>query len=298
MIRVENNEYTKLNSSGLRDSSMEPYSVLMSVYAKDEPAWLQQAVQSMCAQSYLPSQFVLVEDGKLTEGLYAVIEDLSKNSEVPFDIIQIPVNGGLGPALNEGLKHCRDDLVARMDADDISLPDRCFVQVAYMMKHPECSVLSGTILEFEGNVPVDVRHCAKKVVPLTDHEIRKYAVSRNPMNHPCVMFRKSAVIGAGGYNKVPLFEDYDLWLRMLFEKNMRMANLKEPLLLMRTDDMYERRGGISYVKHMMRFRRAMYQKGYVGLWKHVCITAARAVVGLLPGGMRKKIYQRKLRNDS
>lgn len=277
---------------------MEPYSVLMSVYAKDEPAWLQQAVQSMCAQSYLPSQFVLVEDGKLTEGLYAVIEDLSKNSEVPFDIVQIPVNGGLGPALNEGLKYCRNDLVARMDADDISLPDRSFVQVAYMMEHPECGVLSGTILEFEGKVPDDVRHCVKKEVPLTDCEIRKYAVSRNPMNHPCVMFRKSAVLVVGGYNKVPLFEDYDLWLRMLSEKNCRMANLKEPLLLMRTDDMYERRGGIPYVKHMIRFRCAMYQKGYVGLWKHVCITAARAVVGLLPGGMRKKIYQRKLRNDS
>lgn len=275
---------------------MEEYSVLMSTYAKDRPEWLRKAAESMLSQSLRPSQFVLVEDGPLTEELYAVIEDLSKNSEVLFDIVQIPVNGGLGPALNEGLRHCRYELVARMDADDVSLPDRCYVQVAHMMKYSECSVLSGTILEFEGDVPDDNGHCTAKEVPLTDGEIRRYAPLRNPMNHPCVMFRKSAVLEAGGYKKVPLFEDYDLWLRMLFEKKYQMANLKAPLLLMRTDGMYERRGGISYVKHMMQFRRTMYQNGYVSLWGHIRMTAARAAIGLLPGNVRKKVYHRKLRN--
>lgn len=276
---------------------MEEYSVLMSTYAKDRPEWLRKAAESMLSQSLRPFQFVLVEDGPLTEGLYAVIEDLSKNSEVLFDIVQIPVNGGLGPALNEGLRHCRYELVARMDADDISLPDRCEKQVKYFAEHPSCDALSGTLIEFEGRVSDNFSECTRKSVPLSPEEVRKYAPMRNPMNHPCVMFRKSSVEKAGGYRHVPLFEDYDLWLRMIFDCGMELANLSDELLLMRTDGMYERRGGVKYAKHVASFRRIMYRKGYIGLGNFIFSTEARIFMSLIPGSVRKKIYHRTLRNS-
>lgn len=276
---------------------MENYSVLMSVYKNDRPEWFRQAAESMLRQSFKPSQFVLVEDGPVPEKLEQTIKDTaaSCDKDIRFDIIRLSENGGLGPALNEGLKHCQYDLVARMDADDVSLPDRCMLQTSYMTNHPQCAALSGTLLEFEGEIPGDYGACIKKSVPSAVEEIRKYAAVRNPVNHPCVMFRKSCVDKAGGYCSVPYFEDYDLWLRMLFDCGMEFSNLTDPLLLMRTDGMYERRGGIKYTGHMISFRRKMQKKGYIGLWKNLYITCSRVAVSLVPGSIRRLIYRKMLR---
>lgn len=269
----------------------------MSVYRKDKPEWLKQAAESMLRQSFMPSQLVLVEDGPVSAELEGTVQSIADECEgsIRFDIVKLSENGGLGPALNEGLKHCIYDLVARMDADDVSLPDRCMLQVSYMSEHTSCAALSGTILEFEGEVPEDYEKCVKKCVPLSSGDIRNYAPSRNPMNHPCVMFRKSLVEKAGGYRSVPYFEDYDLWLRMIFDCGMELANLPEQLLLMRTDGMYERRGGAKYTRHMLSFRKSMSKKGYIGCVKNTAITALRAAVSLLPGSLRKFIYRKILR---
>ena len=276
---------------------MDNYSVLMSVYYKDKPEWLKQAAQSMLRQSFKPSQFVLVQDGPLPEELEQAVEETagSCGKDIRFDIVRLPVNGGLGPALNEGLKHCIYDLVARMDADDVSLPDRCMLQAVYMTEHPLCAALSGILLEFEGEIPGNHEACIKKRVPLTAREIRKYAVVRNPVNHPCVMFRKSCVEKAGGYRSVPYFEDYDLWLRMIFDCGMELSNLPEPLLFMRTDGMYERRGGIKYAGYILSFRRKMREKGYVSFRKNLFVTCSRVAVSLLPGSVRRAVYRKMLR---
>lgn len=286
-----------MSEKSVLTSLMEDYSILMSVYHKDRPDWLYQAARSMLGQSYRPAQFVLVEDGPLTDELERTVASISEEcgEDICFNLVKIPQNGGLGPALQEGLKHCSCDLVARMDADDVSLPDRCFLQVSYMSEHKECAALSGTLLEFEGEVPDDFDTCVKKAVPLTGEEIGAYAPERNPMNHPCVMFRKSMVERAGGYQSVPYFEDYDLWLRMIFDQGMNLANLPNPLLLMRTDGMYERRGGKKYAGCILSFRRKMFQKGYIRLGKHLFVTGSRVAVSLLPGSVRKNIYRKALR---
>jgi len=283
---------------------MENYCVLMSVYHKDRPEYLLAAARSVLGQTLLPAQFVLVKDGPLGAELDTIVEEISRLcEEAGCDFTPVPIekNGGLGPALNRGLGFCREDLVARMDADDLSFPDRCEKQVRYMEAHPETALLSGTIVEFEGPAPAFDRipaELSRKRVPLTDAEIRKSAASRNPMNHPCVMFRRMAVVAAGGYLSVPLFEDYDLWLRILFgpgSSHTQAANLDDELLLMRTDGMFERRGGLRYAGCICRFRKKMYREGYLKLPSFLFSTAARVGVSLLPAGLRKSVYRRFLR---
>jgi len=283
---------------------MENYCVLMSVYHKDRPEYLLAAARSVLGQTLLPAQFVLVKDGPLGDPLEKTVAEigiLCHEAGCEFTPVTIEKNGGLGPALNLGLGFCREDLVARMDADDLSLPDRCEKQVRFMEEHPDTVLLSGVLVEFEGPAPSFDSipgELTRKRVPLTDEEIRQTASSRNPMNHPCVMFRRMAVVAAGGYRRVPLFEDYDLWLRLLFgtgSGHAKAANLPDELLLMRTDGMYERRGGLSYAKNIRSFRRQMYRDGYLNYPSYLYSTAARTAVSLLPGSLRKQIYNRFLR---
>lgn len=288
----------------LYNEGMEKYCVLMSVYHKDRPEYLLAAARSVLGQTFLPAQFVLVKDGPLGGALEKTVEDirdLCQEAGCEFTPVAIEKNGGLGPALNLGLGFCREELVARMDADDLSLPDRCEKQVRFMEEHPDTVLLSGVIVEFESPAPSFdsiPKELTRKRVPLTDEEIRRTAPSRNPMNHPCVMFRRMAVAAAGGYRSVPLFEDYDLWLRILFasaDRNAKAANLPDELLLMRTDGMYERRGGLAYVKNICSFRRQMFRDGYLSYPSYLFSTSARSAVGLLPGSLRKRIYNRFLR---
>jgi len=284
---------------------MNSYSVLMSVYGKDRPDLVLEAAASMLEQSIRPAQFVLVSDGPLPQDVRDALRQvkvLCEKGSVEFTPVELPENRGLGPALNQGLAACRHELVARMDADDVSLPDRCEKQLSYLSRHPEVTVLSGCVLEFENRLPEKTQYSGlvRKTVPLSHEEILAIAPMRNPVNHPCVMYRKSAVLSFSGYRSMPLFEDYDLWLRMLFSasKNAgQFAALSDPLLLMRTDGMYERRGGLSYAKKLYRFRLQMYQNGYISLPKHLMTTSARLFVSLIPPETRRRIYRKFLRKS-
>lgn len=282
---------------------MDKYCVLMSVYAKDQPSQFREAAFSMLGQSCLPAQFVLVKDGPVPAGIQSVIEEIREQCDkkgILLTIVPLPENKGLGPALTRGLSNCRYPLVARMDADDVSLPDRCEKQLAFMESHPEISVLSGPVLEFDGAIPAAAMYplLVRKTVPLTHEEILASAPIRNPVNHPTVMFRLADVLSAGGYHSVPCFEDYDLWLRMLFDQTgaFRFAALPEPLLLMRTGGMYRRRGGPAYAKKLLRFRHAMYKNGYISLPKHLYTTGARLIVSLIPPEVRERVYRNFLRS--
>ena len=148
-------------------------------------------------------------------------------------VIRLAENVGLGAALSKGLPECTCEWVARMDSDDIAASDRCEKQMAYLQAHPEVDVLSGTIEEFQGNVGTEREArdfvLSTKTVPRTQEEVSSYIKMRNPVNHPCVMFRKSKVLAAGGYQPCPLFEDYDLWVRM-YQNGCRFANLPDTLL--------------------------------------------------------------------
>ena len=186
------------------------FSVLLSLYHKESPLFLRQSLTSIFTQTLLPIEVVLVEDGPLTDELYAVIKEFT-SQHPELKVISLPTNRGLGKALNEGLKHCSYDLVARMDTDDIAKPDRFEKQLAIFLEHPEIDVVGAWIDEFEGEVS---NVLSMRKVPEQHENILRFAKGRCPVNHPVVMFRKSAVLKAGGYKHFPLFEDYYLWVRM------------------------------------------------------------------------------------
>lgn len=266
------------------------YSVLMSVYFKEKPNNLRQAMESMRCQTVPTNDFVLVCDGPLTDGLNAVINKEQKKLGTVLQVLRLEKNGGLGNALNEGLKICKNELVARMDSDDISRPYRCEKQMELFERYPNISLSSGTVSKFV----TDPDHPeGERTLPITDVEIRVFSRKRNPMNHPCVMFKKSAVEEAGGYNEAyHLFEDYYLWVRMLM-KGYKARNTQEVLLDMRSPaDMYLRRGGKKYAEDMLQFHQWMKKSGWSGEIDYLTGAVPHAVVCVLPNGVRKLVYEK------
>lgn len=183
------------------------YSVLMSVYYKEKPDFLKQSMESIFQQTVPTNDFVLVCDGPLNNELDTVINEMQKLFGERLNVIRLAKNGGLGNALNEGIKHCKNELVARMDSDDIAYADRCERQLEVFKRYPEISICSGIVEEFTDNTSVVD---ARRVPPETNAEIIEFAKMRNPFNHPCVMYRKSDVEAVGSYQDFYLLEDYYL----------------------------------------------------------------------------------------
>lgn len=231
------------------------YSVLMSVYAKDNPKYLSAAINSMLAQTMLPEQFVIVVDGPVPDELKQIIITYWNSDKKLFTIIPLKRNGGLGHALNIGLKYCRNELVARMDADDISLPERCEKELKEFGKHPELAICGCNIDEFEGK-PENV--LTSRVVPISNKEIKRMMRRRQAFNHPTVIYKKSAVLKEGGYIAIKRKEDFDLFSKMMAAGDLA-ENLKESLYLYRVNkDNYKRR------KSWDNFRSAIYV-----YWRHL-----------------------------
>lgn len=268
------------------------YSVLMAVYAKDKNDYFRQAIESIQAQTLPTDDFVLVCDGPLNQGLDGIIAAKQREMGTVLTVVRLERNCGLGKALNEGIKHCKNELVARMDSDDISYPDRCEKQVEIFRKHPEVSICSGTVEEFtdKPNI-VD----ARRILPKKNLEILEFAKSRNPFNHPCVMYKKSAVEAVGSYQDFYLLEDYYLWIRMLMA-GYQGYNIQEPLLHMRAGaDMYRRRAGIKYARSQLNLFTYMEQKGFISWRQWLKSCALRGMSSLAPNWMRKFVFEKVLR---
>lgn len=266
------------------------FSVLMSLYAKEQPAFLAACLQSLAAQTVHADDIVLVLDGPINASLQQVIEDWQTN--LPLHIVALPNNVGLGQALNAGLAACQHEWVLRMDTDDICVPTRFEQQLAYIKAHPTLSVVGGQIIEFEHTLETGKK---SRHVPLRHDAIVLYAKSRNPINHMTVAFRKSAVLNVGSYRHAPLYEDYDLWVRLLVA-GYEFANLAEVLVYARAGEaMYERRGGISYAKHEIGMQQNFYGHGFLNLAQVIKNLAIRLPVRLLPNGLRRWLYQNLLR---
>ena len=262
------------------------YSVLMSVYRRENPAYLEAAIESMLHQTVPPRQFVLVCDGPLTDGLDEVLARFADR----LDLVRLPENKGLGNALRVGLDRCVCPLVARMDSDDISVPDRCEKQLAAFAQDNSLAVVSGAIEEFSD----DPEHpFAKRAVPLRHEEMAAYSKRRNPFNHVASMFNKQAIMNAGGYNAdFYLFEDYDLWTRVL-QSGAKTANLPDTLVLVRSPaDQIKRRGGVRFGRLMVQFRKGMMKRGWITRREYLTSAYPHFVVCLMPNFMRKMVYHK------
>lgn len=268
------------------------YSVLMSVYQKENAEYLRTAMNSIWNQTIPTDDFILVCDGPLNEELDAVIEKMEKEHPDTLYVVRLEKNGGLGNALNEGIKHCIHELVARMDSDDISRPDRCERQLKVFQEHPNVSVVSGIVEEFTTSTD---QIEARRVPPETQDEIVQFAKKRNPFNHPCVMYKKSAVEAAGGYQDFYLLEDYYLWIRML-QNGSNGYNLQEPLLWMRAGSgMYRRRAGWKYAKSQKALFKYMKNSGFISGSQYVKSLAVRGASSIAPNWVRESVFKTVLR---
>lgn len=269
--------------------SSADFSVLMSVYHGSDAAELKDALQSIYTNSLLPTDIVLVEDGPVGDSIEKVISEFIDDNSIELNVLRLKKNNGLGIALNEGLEHCKNSIVARMDSDDICDKDRFIKQYKVFVDNPELDICSGHIYEFIGS-PFDKTGVRR--VPLTNEDIISFSHKRNPFNHPAVMFRREAVIKAGGYSEeYHLFEDYDLWVRML-KDGANAINLDEHLVYMRTTkDIYKRRGGRTYGKDMLRFHKHLRDTGWSTKWDYTTGAIPHYIICILPNFMRKAIYK-------
>lgn len=250
------------------------------------------SLESVFNQSLLSNEVILVEDGPLTPELYKVLEDFQKK-HTELKRIVLPKNVGLGNALNEGLKHCSNELVIRMDTDDICFSDRFRKQVEFMTGHPDIDVSSAWLVEFEENVKNLI---SKKKVPATHKEISTYIKTRSPLNHPVVIFKKTVVENAGGYQHFPLFEDWYLWARMM-KNGAYFANIQEPLLYFRTSsEMFKRRGGFTYAKNSAKLQWELHKLGIISSFRAIISSILRGIVYLMPNSIRRLVYTEFLRS--
>jgi len=270
---------------------MNEFSVLMSVYKNEQASYLTACFDSICQQTLLPNEIVLVEDGPLTPELYEAIAHEERRLPILKRIV-LPENQGLGIALNKGLQACSHDIVARMDTDDICLPNRFKTQIDFMICHPEIDVLGAWIEEFD-HTPNNI--VGIRCTPEYHDEIIKFGKKRNPINHPVVMFRKKAVMEAGNYQPCYLFEDYYLWGRML-QQGYIFHNLQEILLqFRRSPEMIKRRGGINYALYEIIFLRKLQETRYISSYDLLRNISQRTLIRIIPNGIRNYIYKKLLR---
>lgn len=260
------------------------FSVLMSVYYKENPLFLSDALNSVYSQTVKPTEVVLVQDGPLIKELYDVI-DSWKNKLNIVDVIMTS-NVGLGEALNQGLQLCSYELVARMDTDDIALPTRFEKQIA-AFDSQNIDVCGSWISEFD-NDPSTI--LSIRQVPEYHADITKFARSKNPMNHPSVMFKKTTIVKVGGYQNVLYFEDYYLWLSLI-KNGATLYNIPSPLVHMRAGfNQLSRRSGYLYFKREFNFYKSCYKSKLLPLDNVLKNMTLRMPLRLLPKAVIAKIY--------
>lgn len=270
---------------------MEKYSVLMTVYTNDNPGYFSLALDSMLDQTCPPDEVVIVKDGPIGDELQEIIDERIAKG---FPVVQyrLEKNAGLGAALNTGVEIARNELIARMDSDDYSCPGRCERQLAEFAKNPGLDIVGCSVLEFSGSIDNIV---GERRVPLTNEEIYKFSKKRDPFNHPTVMYRKSAVLAAGGYSDYRKNQDTDLWIKML-RNNAVCMNIEEPLFRFRFDEnTYKKRRSWTNTKTLISIRYKAWKTGFNTFGEFLSVAAAQLCVFILPTGFQKFVYRKILR---
>lgn len=271
------------------------FSVLISVYYKEIPRYLDRALQSITDDQVLkPNEIVLVKDGPLTKELDEVIEKYHKRYPNLFKIVTLKRNYGLGKALNIGLKNCTYELVARMDGDDISKPERFKKQIYIFKENPNLDILGSWIDEFiERDGEIKIRSIRK--VPEKSDEISQKLKSICAFNHPTVMYRKSKVIKVGSYLQDFALEDYYLWIRLAIS-GANMYNIQESLLNFRiTEGTSKRRGGLKLLKSDIKFQKKLYKIKFIKKSNFIKNTIIYGIYRILPNNLRSFIQIKKYR---
>jgi glycosyltransferase involved in cell wall biosynthesis len=264
----------------------EPFSLLIPVYDGDRPDYLRRAFRSAVdEQTVRPDQVIIVRDGPVRDELSRCLAELVAGSLVPVTLVPLERNGGLGPALDRGLAASRFDVVARQDADDVSMPNRFEVELP-LIEHAD--IVGSGLLEFSGETDDIV---GQRVPPTDPAQIQRYARMHDPFNHPTVVYRKQAVLAAGGYGDLPLMEDYALFARML-QGGARAVNVPEPLVYYRVGEAaFKRRGGAGLLRSELRLQREFRRMGFTSRSQYVRNVLIRGGYRMVPWWCRRAVYR-------
>lgn len=267
------------------------FTVLLPVYAGDSAPFLHRAFRSATTdQNLRPDALVVVQDGPIGALLGDTLADLVRSSPVPVEVVRLPENVGLARSLDVGLRVCPTEIVARVDADDVSLPHRFAVQVPLV--RDGLDLVGSAIAEFTDD---EERPGLVRVPPLTSVEIAQYARFHDPFNHPSVVYRRSAVTAAGGYRELDRMEDYWLFTRMI-AAGARTANLAEPLVLYRVGaGAYRRRGGLRMLRSELELQRRLRADGFTSRAEMARNVVVRGGYRLVPEVLRRSAYRQMRR---
>ena len=271
------------------------FSVAMSVYYKDNAVFFDRALQSITErQTIKPTEIVLVCDGPLNKQLDAVIDKYRKQYPI-FKILRFKDNRGLGNALKLAIENTSNEIVARMDSDDISVPDRFEQQLKFFSNHSEVDIVGGNITEFIGD---ETNIVGKRIVPTKDSEIKEYMKKRCAFNHMSVMYKKFAIQAAGGYLDWFWNEDYYLWIRMQLNGAV-FANTGTVLVNVRVgEEMYQRRGGKKYFQSEYGLQKLMLDNKMISLPTFVGNVGKRVIIQkLLPNRIRGWVFRKFARDN-
>ena len=268
------------------------FTVLMSLYIKEKAAYARVCFDSLLAQTAQADEWVIVEDGPLNQELYLLLEEYQNKYPNLIKRVRLQKNQGLGIALRTGILHCSNELIARMDTDDIARCDRFEKQLEEFNKHPNLDICGSHIYEFDGDITNVI---ARRTVPLDDIAIKKYQKRRDAFNHMTVMYKKSAVLKAGNYQHAMLMEDSLLWVNMILNGSS-CVNIDDYLVYARTGkDMFERRGGWSYFKKYRSGKKRILETGYISYLDYLVAIYSQIVIALAPNFLRRFIYKNFLR---
>lgn len=269
---------------------MVKFSVCTSIYKNDKPEFVKVALDSMLVhQSVKPAEIVLVQDGPVPNGLSTLLTEYETKYPEVMHVIRLEKNGGLGNALKLGVENAKYDLCARMDSDDICLPDRFEKQLAYLEAHPKCDILGGQMTEF---IDSSDNIVGRREVPLSNDEIYQFMKSRCALNHVTVMFRKKAVLKVGNYQDWFWNEDYYLWVRMMMNHCV-FANIPDVAVNVRSGaDQYARRGGKKYFDSEIGIKKLMLKNKMISRKEYIVNYIERFIIQLiLPNSVRGWVFR-------
>ncbi len=268
---------------------MKNYSILMTVYKNDNPKFVVEAIDSMVKQTVKTDDFVIVCDGPITDELNEVINNFEKENKGLFNVYRLEKNVGLGAALNYGVKQCKNELIARMDDDDISTNDRCEKQLKLFEEDPDLSLIGAYVYEFDENIQSNL---ILKKVPTSGEEIIKYSKRKNPFNHSTVMFKKGAILEIGNYSEMRTNQDVNLWVRLI-NAGYKCINIPEPLVYFRYDmGTLKRRKNYKNVKLLIEIWRDFRKKKYCSWLDYMYVVVRQYAIYFMPMFLLKKLYKR------
>lgn len=270
---------------------MQSFSVLMSLYIKEKAEHFDECMKSILNQTALPNEIVIVLDGPINNGVRNILNKYIDENPSLIHIVPLEKNVGLGLALREGIVHCKNELIARMDTDDICRKDRFELQIKEFENDPTLDICGSQIAEFENDVSNIV---SKRIVPTEHSKIVKYQKKRDAFNHMTVMFKKSMVLKAGNYESCLLMEDSLLWANM-FVAGASAKNIDDFLVYVRIGkEMYERRGGYSYFKKYKSGRKQVYRTGFISYWDYKSTLIIQFLVAIMPNKLRGFVFKKIL----